>query len=111
MCLNFPKKKKYKFCFSYNLTHLFHARVPRISVPVQQKKYGKYDRQVTYPVPQQRRTPVGQRLDAGDLLHVLGAALPLVDGEQHVYGAHERLRYRTIERHLIAQVATACQFH
>jgi len=60
-------------------------------VPEEQQQNGEYDGQVSYPVPQQRRSPVGQWFDAGYLLHVLGAGISLVDGEQHVHSAHERL--------------------
>lgn len=93
------------------LTHLFHTRVSWISVPVQQREDGEYDHQIAYPVPKKRRAPVGQGFDAGDLLHVLGSALALVDGEQHVHGAHESLRYGAVERHLVSQVTTPGQFH
>jgi len=72
---------------------------------------GEYYGQVTYPVPQQRRAPVGQWFDAGDLLHVLGTGLTLIDGEQHVHGTHESLGNSAVERHLIAQIAASGQFH
>jgi len=72
---------------------------------------GEYYGQVTYPVPQQRRAPVGQWFDAGDLLHVLGAGLSFIDGEQYVHGTHESLGNSAVERHLIAQIAASGQFH
>lgn len=79
-------------------------------MPVEQRQNGEYDHQVTYPVPQQGSTPIGQRFDAGDLLHVFGSALTFFDGEQHVNGAHERLGYGAVERHLVAQITSTGQF-
>jgi len=80
-------------------------------VIVEHYQNGEYYGQITYPVPQQRSSPVCQWFDTGDLLHVLGAGLTLIDGKQHVHGTHKSLGNSAVERHLVAQIAASGQFH